>query len=119
MLDITFILIFILAIIFLLVGIELEGTHDYWFPICIGFSAVCWFSLAFGVMDIEIPYQMYNVSSSQIETGYQVHGTDYSLSYFFMGMGVLSVVYFFVHLFDRLGLISLDLIRSRYKRRKW
>lgn len=117
MLDMTFVLLLVLAIILLLVGIRYEGEHDYWNILSILFSAVIFIALAFAVMDIEIPYQFYNATSGNAETGYQVHGTDYSLQFLFAGIGIVESIYVMILMFMAMGIISEETFRGKYKRK--
>jgi len=116
MYELTFALLLVVGILFLLLGIALEGTHDYWHIVTIGISLICFLSLSAAIMNIEIPYQMTNVTTGNIETGYQVHGTDYSLSYLFLGVAVFEGIYILYHIFMMLGIFSEDVFKNRYKR---
>lgn len=118
MYEVTFYLLLVTAIVFLLLGLTLEGIHDYWFIASLGISMIIFLALSAAVMNIEIPYQMYNATSGTIETGYQVHGYDYSLSYLFLGIAVFESIYILVYLFEYLGLITLDLDRRHRRIRR-
>jgi len=115
MYELTFALLLVTAIIMLLLGLSLEGYHDYWHIIAIGISFIIFLSLSAAVMNIEIPYQMYNATSGNVETGYQTHGYDYSLSYLFLGVAVFEVIYILLFVFEYMGLIGTHLFKHRFK----
>ena len=94
MLDVVFVLLFIAMIIMLILSIECELTgHRYWggvsIFIFIGISLV----LSVGVLDIETFYTAYNVSSSQVESGYQSYTSQPWLSYLFQGFAIVGAIY--------------------------
>ena len=69
MIDVQMVIIFFMALIFLLMAIELEQKHLYW---NIGFaflSAICFLVLAIGQLDLQIPTQYWNVTSNKYQTG--------------------------------------------------
>ena len=59
-------------------------------------SILLWFLLAASIQEIEIPYQMYNGTSGNIETGYHVFSSPISpfMVYLFMGFGAIMTIYF-------------------------
>ena len=50
-------------------GIAIWRMHDYWHIISVGVSMIIFLALSAAIMNIEIPYQMYNVTSGTVETG--------------------------------------------------
>jgi len=85
----------ILGIIFLLTGIFTEYTeHKYWTIIFAFLSMSMWFICAFGVLDLETGYQLFNSTSGNIETGYQSYHKLPWLSYIFLGVAVSCLIYF-------------------------
>lgn len=110
-----FIIILALAFIFMLLAIEFEDT--FWKNVWILLDIVLWFFLAVSVMEIEIPYQFYNATSGQLETGYQVFTGKVGvyLPYFFVMFASIMMVYFVKVIFGE----SLELkksYKSRFKR---
>ena len=95
MLDWLFILLLVFAVIILLIVV----TNDFgvfWNTVFIMIDIMVWYLLSASVMVIEIPYEIYNVSSSQIETGYHTFTSPISpyLVYFFMMFAVIMMIYF-------------------------
>jgi len=99
-LEIIFILLFMMAILFILLAID---NHDnaFWELVFIVMDIPLWFILALSNMEIERPWEMYNVSSSQIETGIHTVTSPISpyLTYLFAGVGLIMMVYMIVVLF--------------------
>jgi hypothetical protein len=54
---------------------------------------VVWLIAALATLEIEIPYQMYNASASEIQTGVHVF-SEYGITLLFMGIAVVMVVGF-------------------------
>lgn len=119
MYELTFALLLITGIILLILGLSLEGEHDYWHLLSIGLSMIIFLSLSAAVMDIEIPYQMINQSTGNIETGFQVHGYDYSLSYLFLGIAVFECIYMLIFMFEHVGIISTNLWKNKNTYRRY
>ena len=90
MLDIVFIILALLAIIIMLYSISERNS-----AFCI-IDAVLWLILAlFMLQGIEIPYQIYNASSTAITTGVQTVKSNLTpLSYLFMGLGAIMFLLF-------------------------
>ena len=90
MLDIIFVLLMMFTIILMLYSI-MEKNNAF----CV-ITAVLWFILAlFMLQGIEMPYQMFNATSGDIETGTQIIRDNLSpLSYLFMGLGALMFLLF-------------------------
>lgn len=91
MLDIIFIIIFLFNLILMLYALT---DRRLAFLLATG---VIWLILAlFIIQGIEIPYEMYNATSGNIETGVHNIQTNLTpLAYLFMGFGVIMFVLFF------------------------
>jgi len=102
MMEAMFFVLLILAVLFIIFAIEYEG-NAFWNLISIVLSTVLWFILALGVIQLERPYTMYNASSGMIESGYSVYTSPISpfLSYVFMGMAVIMMIYLFAMTYDK------------------
>jgi hypothetical protein len=93
MLDILFIIMNLVAFIFLYAGIEYEDDHVYWNAIMIFISWVLFLWLSATSTAIQIPYEIYNSTSGAIETGYHVYYTgDLMLVYF--ACFIVTLMYF-------------------------
>ena len=68
--------------------------HEYWTIIFTFLSMSMWFICAFGVLELQIPYQIFNATSGNIETGYQTYHELPYLSYIFLGIAVSCLIYF-------------------------
>ena len=88
MLDIIAIILILLAIILMIYGIS-ERSIIFTF-----IAAVLWLIIAlFMLQGIEVPYQMYNVTSGNIETGvHTIQNNLEPLSYLFMGFGAILFI---------------------------
>ena len=88
MLDIIFILLFFLTILLMIYAIDERR---------IAFCLLCsimWLILALLLLQgIEIPYQLYNATATEIQTGVQTIRTNLDpLSYLFMALGAIMFV---------------------------
>ena len=90
MIDVILVILVLFAIILMLYGI---GERSPAFMII---DAILWLILAlFMVQGVEVPYQMYNATSGNIESGLHIIQTNLSpLSYLFMGLGAIMFVLF-------------------------
>lgn len=100
--HIMFIMLLIFAILLMICSIQLEN-HAFWNIIMIVVSVPLWFILGLAQMEIEIPYQIFNNSSGNIETSYQVFTSPISpfLTYFFMGIGLIMMIYLIAMVYDK------------------
>lgn len=97
MLDWIFIIILVMAIIFLILAYETDSL-----TFC-GIDIVLWLTLSRSVYSIEVPYQAYNVSSEQIETGIQVINTQWiGLDWLFMAFVIIMMIFTFVNALEML-----------------
>jgi len=96
-----FILLFFLGIILLIFSVELE-SHPFWNLVSGFMSSAVWLILSLSQLQIEIPYQMFNVTSGNIEVGMQTFSSNVSpyLVYFFFGLFVVLQIYTWVKVFD-------------------
>ena len=96
MLEIIVVILIFLAIILMLYSINERNP-----AFCITDSAL-WLSISlFMVQGIEIPYQGFNVTSGNIETGLQVVTSNLSpIAYLFMGFGAVMFLLFVTFTFE-------------------
>lgn len=87
MLEIILIILVLIAIIFMIIAFY---ERD---PVFALVSSVVWFICSLGSLEIEIPWEMYNVSSSRIETGlHTINPTGEA--YLFLLLGVVMFISF-------------------------
>ena len=113
MLDWMFIILLIMAIIFMILALE-HYKDKFWSVIFTLIDTVIWFILAASVLEIERGWQMYNASSGQIETGIHIISSKVSpeLVYFFMMFGAIMMIY-------GIGYILGPLIYETHFKKKW
>jgi len=102
MLDWLFIMLLVIAVLLIIMSIEYEG-NPFWNLITCILSTVLWFILALGVLRLDTPYQIFNSTSGNLETGmhsYTVPGDIY-IAYIFIALGVLTMIYFIAMAFDK------------------
>lgn len=90
MLDVILVLLIVFAIILMFYSISERSAA------LIIIDAVLWLILAlFMIQGVEVPYQMYNITTGNIETGVQVIQTNLEpLAYLFMGLGAIMFILF-------------------------
>jgi len=95
MLDWLFIMLLVLTIILTLMSIEFD-LGIFWNITFITISMILWLLLAASIQEIEIPYQMYNATSGNIETGYHIFSSPISpyLMYLFFMFAAIMLIYF-------------------------
>ena len=96
MLDWMFAIIIVLAVmLFLIVFLYEKNMSPQWLMGFIILDIVIWWSLAFANFQIEQPYEIYNVSSAQIETGFHyIYSTSSpAVFYIFLAFGIIMFVY--------------------------
>ena len=110
MIDWMFITLLIMAIMFVLLSI-ITDYGIFWNTIFILTSIILFFVLAASIHEIEVPYQMYNATSGNIETGYhEIHNIQNTyLSYLFYMFAVFMLIYFVSYIYT-------DGIRKRWMR---
>lgn len=98
---VLFVLFFMVALVFLLLSVEFTSSSDpktnfiaVWGVFFLFASTILWFVLGAAVMEIEYPWEAYNASSGNVETGVHVFRSDISpyISYFFNGIGSIMIV---------------------------
>ena len=91
---IMFIMLFLFAIILMVFTVENEN-HPFWSLVSGFLASIIFLILSLSQMQIEIPYEMFNVTSGYIETGVHVYTSPISpyLTYFFFGLFVILQVY--------------------------
>lgn len=109
MIDVQMVIIFFMALIFLLMAIELEQKHLYW---NIGFaflSAICFLVLAIGQLDLQIPTQYWNVTSNKYQTGSYTYVSlnNIPLLTLFSGIFVVIIIYAISTLLIEIGAIEV------------
>ena len=98
---VMFILLFLLGLILMVFSVEYE-KHPFWNLVSGFLSSMIWLIISLSQMVIEIPYQMYNVSSGMVETGVHEYTSlvNVYLTYFFFGLFVIMQVYTWVKVFS-------------------
>jgi hypothetical protein len=93
MLESIFIILLIFAILLVIITIEYE-RHIFWNMICSALSGFLWFILGVSMWQLDRPYEMYNVSSSQIEVGVHTYTMNNvpGLSFLFLGIGIIMFI---------------------------
>ena len=88
MLDIIFIILFIFNIILMIYAIDERRI-----AFCLA-SSILWLIMAlFLIQGIEIPYEIYNSTASEIQTGVHTIQTNLDpLSYLFVAFGVIMFI---------------------------
>ena len=99
MLDIILIVLFIFNIILMIYGIKERGIA---FTMAAG---VIWLILAlFVVQGVEIPYEMFNATSGNIETGVHLIQTNLSpLAYLFGAFGLIMFIVSFTYMLESIA----------------
>lgn len=101
MLDVLLVIFTVLAFLLLFLSKVMQDVEEpFWSPVLAFIGMFLFFLLAFGVENIEIPWQMYNVSSGQIETGVHVYTNDWELIRFYLGMAVVSLFVMLLEIFQ-------------------
>jgi len=90
MLDIVFIIMFFFTLILMIYSLTERNIA------LVFLTAVLWLILALFILQgIEVPYEMYNASSGNIETGSHLYRDDLSpLSYLFSALGIIMFILF-------------------------
>ena len=102
MLESIFIMILIVAILFLLITI-------IWESLSLGIvDVILWLILSISVYQIEIPYTAMQ-SDDTIITGVQTIETLYPLSWLFMGLAIITMLFLFIQ-------IIFPMLQGKYSR---
>ena len=104
MIDWLFVMFLMLAILFATVSI-FHDSGFFWNIIFILISIILFFILAVGIMSIETPYQMYNATSGNIETGYHTYYLIENIwySYLFYMFAVIMMIYSVAYVYIYIG----------------
>ena len=102
MLDWMFLILFIVAILFIILSIYVDESESFWKITFIVLAAAIFFILALSNLNIETAYPAYNETSGLTEMKYDpyIGETGLYLSYLFGLFGVLCMIYMIVLLFD-------------------
>jgi len=98
MLDIIFILLTFLAIVLMIYSISERAIA------LVLMNSIMWMILGvFFVQGIEVPYEMFNSTSGNIETGVHVITSNLDpLSYLFMGISIIMFILFISFILETL-----------------
>ena len=96
MLDWLVIIFIIMALVFMLLTFEKIYARDYFWAFI--FSFICiflWYFLAASILEVEIPYEIYNATSGQIETGSHMYTSKVApeLVLFFQMMASIMFIF--------------------------
>jgi len=114
MLDWMFVMFILMAIMFMLLAVEYHNKSKFWCTTFTLVDTVIWYLLAASVLEIEIPFALYNVTSESVETGSHVFTSKVApeMLYFFMMMGSIMMIY-------GIGYILGPLIYETLFKKKW
>lgn len=98
MLEVLWYFLFIIAIMLIIIIAYMEYDEDfpiYWPLMFTLLDTIIWFILAGAVFELEIPWEMFNVTSGNIETGIHTvtSKTSPEISYFCNMMGTVMMIY--------------------------
>jgi len=102
MIDWMFLVFIIIAIFFMILAIEFyREENDLWCFIITIVDSTIWYLLAASVLEIERPYEIYNVSSSAVETGTHIVTSKVApeMVLFFMLMGTIMMIFWMAQIF--------------------
>ena len=102
MIDWMFLVFIIIAIFFMILAIEFyREENDLWCFILTLVDGTVWYLLAASVLEIERPYEIYNVSMGAIETGTHIVTSKVApeMVLFFMLMGSIMMIFWLVQIF--------------------
>ena len=108
MLDWLAIIFIIMALLFMLLGIDKFRDKDYlWSFIFTLISIVMWYILAASILETETPYQLYNATSGNIETGISIYTSKVApeMVYFFYMMASINIIFMVLQVFVAVGSI--------------
>jgi hypothetical protein len=92
------IILIFMALSFLFSSIKMHEDF-FWGAILAFWSIILWFILATSILEMETPYQIYNATSGNIETGLQVYTfkTAPEMIYLFYLFAIVTTIYFTVY----------------------
>jgi len=94
-----------------------DVEEPYWSPVLAFVAMMIFFILAFGVMNIDRPYELYNVTSGQIETGTHVYTGSWELIWFYVGLAFVALVVMLAQIFGAFKRLSEQAGTVRVKRK--
>lgn len=102
MIDWLFIIFLVLAFLMIILSMVFDD-NAFWNISFITVGCVLWLILALSVMEIEIPYEFYNATSGNLETGYHLYTSPISpyLTYLFLLFFILNLIYLIAMVFDK------------------
>lgn len=106
MLDYLVVVFILLAFIFMFLGIENFKEKDYyWSFVCTLISIFIWFLLSASILETEAPWEMFNGTSGNIETGVNVYASKIApeLVYFFYMMAMINIIFEVLQVFVAVG----------------
>jgi hypothetical protein len=101
-------MLIILAFLFMVLGITKFKEQDYlWSFTFTLLSTVIWYILAVSIMELEVPYEMFNATSGNIETGVHTYTSKVSpeMVYFFIMMAAINIIFTVLQVFVAVGSI--------------
>lgn len=98
MLEALWYFLFMIAIVLIVIiaYMEYEGDFPLYWPLMFTLlDTIIWFVLASAVFELEIPWEMYNVTSGNIETGIHMvtSKTSPEISMFCLMMAIIMMAY--------------------------
>ena len=101
MLDWMFLVLLFIAVLFLWLSITLERENTYWNMMFLVMSTVLWFILSIQWMNIQTFYPTFNTTTGNTTAYYDLFVEESSLylSYFFLLMGILCMIYILIVVF--------------------
>lgn len=113
MLDWMFVLLFALALLFMLIAaienMVFDGNYPFWGLASTVMSITIWFMLGLGVLRMETEYVIYNVTSEQIESGLHAYTpvTNVFISYLFMyGFTGILMIYLVIRAYEEYKILK-------------
>ena len=96
-----FVILLVIAILLLMFAVGFDD-NPFWNLTSIVLGIPIWFILGLGQLELEESYVAYNASSGAIESGTEIIFSDISpyLSYIFMIIGILLMIYLIAMVFD-------------------
>ena len=96
MIDWLTALFIIMGLLFMFAAFEKMRENDwFWSFILTLLSTVIWFILAASILETETPYQLFNATSGNIETGVHTYSSKVSpeMVYFFQMMAIIMFLF--------------------------
>jgi len=103
MIDWIWLTFLIIALVFMFIIIfQSKNIGFYWTTTLSIFTIILFYVCSAGVMELEVPYQYWNTSTTSVETGYHSLITIENIyfSYFFWGLAILVFVNWIAYIFE-------------------